>query len=315
MIWRTSLGALALSLCALGCGRHAGQPPNAANVRATPAVTDDGQCEADDTGLELQEVVRGGGSPTIHVSVRCAADAPDGTRDVERALATVAARLTFLGAPREGLVRGPSTVEGTLPKLDAPEVATIAAPGMIAFHEVDEEALLALGGPALPTALSDEGIRFRAVPAALVARFRIPLSMLEDLAPVPGRQWMTLPTEGSGDEQSAAVPTYPAAVSSEDVEPCAARVLEGDNPSVLLRLTPRGAERLEALTERAQGKRVLLALDGVALAAPVVQEVIRDGELQLSSSSALVSRVGFAMLRRPLPAGVRCQVASSDASR
>ena len=55
---------------------------------------------------------------------------------------------------------------------------------------------------------------------------------------------------------------------------------------LLIKLTPEGSRILADMTSRFQGEAVSMRMDGQEIAAPVIQEPIKNGELLLSSANS-----------------------------
>jgi hypothetical protein len=314
------LATLSLML-ATACGSPSARPVLPSPVGDMPAPSGGPTCPADSEGLRLQGRVRDGLMETDSVTFRCAPDDADGGSatgsDVTEALRTLMARLAFLGAPPERATLLTDTLQAAVPPRPRRDYTALAARGALSVHEVNEVFLSAVGQQPLPPALHDWGVTWHSAEGQLEVPAYVPghrsAATLDAHLPVPGGQWVVMAATDPDDRTMLALPVHAAGLNADDVQPCAARLDDGERgslPGTRLTMTARGVQRLADLTERAQGHRVVVALDGVGLSAPVVQEPVRGGAVTIAGPGAAFGRVSLAAFQRPLPAGVRCELSA-----
>jgi preprotein translocase subunit SecD len=88
------------------------------------------------------------------------------------------------------------------------------------------------------------------------------------------------------NEGTSANPQYiPTAISERHIQSATAQISFNDYlPHVALQFNEEGANLLAQLTKRQQGKQIGIFINGELVSAPVVQEEIADGKVQINGS-------------------------------
>lgn len=194
--------------------------------------------------------------------------------DADREIETFRRRLDLLGGGTRSYTQVGSRAELVIELPAGARLAHLLRPGRLGVHEVDEDATRELHEGAHPDDITEAG--------RIVA--------LD-------------PSAGTADQPPIELALHAAAIGSDAVASCGARVIEGDmGPYLRLELTEAGGKALLELTTRTVGRRVAITVDGLVTTAPTVMEPISGGRVQIGGGADTAWRtlaVQVALLNAP----------------